>query len=119
MITYIVTTFAVGVFLYLADLSIASYIALFIAGAGLYGSTPPAIVWSQRLLTKSAAFATSMMLGFTFGLGYIVSVFTGILADFIGLHYALTLSNMIAMALAILLLIYLKEPKPKNYLEND
>ena len=119
MITYIVITFAVGVFLYLADLSIASYIALFIAGAGLYGSTPPAIVWSQRLLTKSAAFATSMMLGFTFGLGYIVSVFTGILADFIGLHYALTLSNMIAMALAILLLIYLKEPKLKNYLEND
>lgn len=119
MITYIVTTFAIAVFLYLADLSLTSYIALFIAGAGLYGSTPPAIVWSQRLLTKSAAFATSMMLGFTFGLGYIVSVFTGILADFIGLHSALTFTNMIAMILAILLLIALKEPKPKKYLENN
>ena len=116
MITYIVTICSVSIFLYLSDLSLISYILLFITGAGLYGSTPPAIVWSQRVLSKSAAFATSMMLGFTFGIGYIVSVGTGILADFFGLHNALWLTMIPALILAILFIVPLKEPKPNHIL---
>lgn len=116
LITYIVTICSVSAFLYLSDLSLISYILLFITGAGLYGSTPPAIVWSQRVLSKSAAFATSMMLGFTFGIGYIVSVGTGILADFFGLHNALWFTMVPALILAILFIAPLKEPKPNHIL---
>ncbi len=116
LITYIATFCSVCGFLYLADLSLLSYTFLFITGAGLYGSTPPAIVWSQRVLSKSAAFATSMMLGFTFGIGYIVSVGTGIMADFFGLHNALWFTMVPALILAILFIAPLKEPKPKKIL---
>lgn len=110
LLTYIATICSVTWFLYKADLSFTSYVLLFITGAGLYGSTPPAIVWSQRMLSKSAAFATSMMLGFTFGIGYIVSVGTGILADFFGMHTALWITIIPSLILAIILLIPLKEP---------
>lgn len=114
LLTYVVTIGAVSGFLYLGDLSVLSYVLLFITGAGLYGSTPAAIVWSQRSLSKSAAFATSMMLGFTFGIGYIVSVATGIIADFVGLHTALWVTLVPALVLAIIILLPLKEPKPKS-----
>ena len=51
-----------------------------------------------------------MMLGFTFGIGYIVSVGTGILADFFGMHTALWITIIPSLILAIILLIPLKEP---------
>ena len=43
-----------------------------------------------------------MMLGFTFGIGYILSVFIGILADFVGLHEALSIFIFPSLILAIL-----------------
>ena len=61
-----------------------------------------AIVLAQRLLPHADSFATSMMLGFTFGIGYILSVFIGILADFVGLHEALSIFIFPSLILAIL-----------------
>ena len=98
------------IFLSYADLSPISLVALFICGAGVYGSTPNAIVWAQRLMPNNAAFAASMMLGFTFGAGYVESVLTGMLGDLIGLQQALFYCTAVTMILATILLLLLKEP---------
>lgn len=102
-------------FLNYCDTSLISLVALFLCGAGAYGSTPNAIVWAQRLLPNSAAFAASMMLGFTFGAGYIESVITGYLGDIIGLEQAMLYTACVAMAAAFLLLLPLKEPSSSQY----
>lgn len=106
------------IFLNLADLSLISLGALFLCGAGVYGSTPNAIVWAQRLMPNNAAFAASMMLGFTFGAGYVESVLTGVLGDLIGLKEALIYTTSIPMVLAIVLLVILKEPPKVDIAEH-
>lgn len=107
--SYILTTVMMIVFLIKADDSLISYISIFFAGVGLYGSTPPAIVWAQRLLPKADSFATSMMLGFTFGIGYSSCVFVGLLGDLIGLHQALWYSIIASLLGAIAIIIKVKE----------
>lgn len=102
ILSYVLTIAMMIVFLIKADDSILSFICIFTAGFGLYGSTPVAIVLAQRLLPHADSFATSMMLGFTFGIGYILSVFIGILADFVGLHEALSIFIFPSLILAIL-----------------
>ena len=104
------------IFMYYCDLSPLSMICLFLCGAGVYGSTPNAIVWAQRLMPNNAAFAASMMLGFTFGAGYVESVLTGFLGDFIGLQDALFYSILVTLAIAIVLIAIIKEP-PKEDIE--
>lgn len=111
--SYFVALIASAVFLTRIDTSLISFAALFLCGAGAYGSTPGGIVWSQRLLSGSAAFAASMMLGFTFGAGYIVSVLTGYLGDMIGLDKALLYVNAVTMTGAIILLLPLSAPAPE------
>lgn len=101
------------IFLSRCDMSALSLISLFICGAGVYGSTPNAIVWAQRLLPGNAAFAASMMLGFTFGAGYIESVITGMIGDIIGLQDAMLYTTIVTMILAIVLIAVLKAPAPE------
>lgn len=101
------------VFMYYCDMSLLSLTCLFLCGAGVYGSTPNAIVWAQRLMPNNAAFAASMMLGFTFGAGYVESVITGFLGDFIGLQEALLYSILVTLIIAIVLIAIIKEP-PKE-----
>lgn len=108
--SFVVALISGVVFLSYADTSLISLSALFLCGAGAYGSTPNAIVWAQRLMPNNAAFAASMMLGFTFGAGYVESVFTGFLGDLIGLQSALLYCTIITMGLALVLLCLLKEP---------
>ena len=84
-------------------------------GAGLYGSTPAAIVWSEKLLSRqAAAFATSMMLGFTFGIGYMLSVITGAIGDVIGLQAGFAVTVLPALAIGALVLTKLKDPKERT-----
>lgn len=109
--TYVVTIAALGVFLWRVDISFISLAALFLAGAGMYGSTPAAIVWAQRLLPRNAAFAASMMLGFTFGMGYVESVITGFVGDLVGLQLGIAFTVFPALILAIIIILALKEPK--------
>ncbi len=108
--TFIVTILGCAVFLYKCDISLISLCALFVMGAGMYGSTPSAIVWAQRIMPSHAAFAASMMLGFTFGMGYIESVLTGLVGDFVGLRLALATTVLPAVVLAIVIIAILKEP---------
>ena len=112
--TFILALVTGLIFLYYSDLSLIALAAIFCCGAGVYGSTPNAIVWAQRLLPNNAAFAASMMLGFTFGAGYIISVFIGYLGDLIGLQNALFYANGAAMLLAIVLLLTIKEPPARQ-----
>ena len=109
--TYVVTIAALGVFLWRVDISFISLAALFLAGAGMYGSTPAAIVWAQRLLPRNAAFAASLMLGFTFGMGYVESVITGFVGDLVGLQLGIAFTVFPALILAIIIILALKEPK--------
>ena len=111
--TYVLTIAALGFFLWRLDISFISMVALFLAGAGMYGSTPAAIVWAQRLLPRNAAFAASMMLGFTFGMGYVESVITGFVGDLFGLRVGLIATIFPALVLAIIIILALKEP-PKT-----
>ncbi|MBQ9273812.1 MAG: MFS transporter [Succinivibrio sp.] len=113
--TYALSAVSLAVFLYKPDLSALSYLALFILGAALYGSTPPAIIWSQRLLSDSAAFAASMILGFTFGAGYITSILTGIIADYLDLRAALALTCLPGLLLALAIILRLKEPAGREH----
>lgn len=114
VMSFIMALFTGMGFIYYCDMSFISLACLFLCGAGVYGSTPNAIVWAQRLMPNNAAFAASMMLGFTFGVGYIESVFTGILGDIIGLQEALGYSIAITMVLAIVLIMIIKEPPKEN-----
>ena len=108
--TYVLTIASLGFFLWRLDISFISMVALFLTGAGMYGSTPAAIVWAQRLLPRNAAFAASMMLGFTFGMGYVESVITGFVGDLFGLRVGLIATIFPALVLAIIIILALKEP---------
>lgn len=108
--TLVLTGAGSAFFLYDVEISFLSLTALFITGAGMYGSTPSAIVWAQRLLPHNAAFAASMMLGFTFGLGYIESVITGFVGDYVGLQLGLAVTVVPAAILGVIIMIFLKEP---------
>ena len=108
--TYVLTIASLGFFLWRLDISFISMVALFLAGAGMYGSTPAAIVWAQRLLPRNAAFAASMMLGFTFGMGYVESVITGFVGDLFGLRVGMIATIFPALVLAIIIILALKEP---------
>lgn len=107
--SYSLTIVMMAIFLYKADDSLISYISIFLAGIGLYGATPPAIVWAQKLLPHADSFATSMMLGFTFGIGYALSVFVGWLGDYIGLQNSLVIWIFTTMILATVIILRVKE----------
>lgn len=114
--SFTIALIATVVFTMRCDMSAISLISVFISGAGVYGSTPNAIVWAQRLMPHNAAFAASMMLGFTFGAGYVESVITGFFGDLIGLQQSLIYTSAITMFLALVLIAILKEP-PKEPLQ--
>lgn len=107
--SYALTIAMMAIFMYKADDSVLSYVSIFLAGVGLYGSTPPAIVWAQKLLPHADSFATSMMLGFTFGIGYALSVFVGWLGDYIGLQQSLVVWIFSTMFLATVVILRVKE----------
>ena len=106
--TYILTFVGLAIFLYNADNSIIAYLSVFLGGVGLYASTPVAIVWAQKMLPHADAFATSMMVGFTFGLGYLTSVLVGMLGDMVGLQLSLAVILLPTLVLAILALFKVK-----------
>lgn len=113
--SYIGSIVGMVIFLWQPGLTWVTYLALFIVGASVYGSTPVAIVWAERLISKTAAaFATSMMLGFTFGVGYILSVLTGWVADHSSLQFALGITVIPALAGAAIILLCLKEPEDRE-----
>lgn len=90
-------------FLYHADTSLLSWITIFLLGAGMQSTVPASVVWAQKIMPQSAALASGMMLGLSFGMGGVGAAVTGVLADYIGLYEALLLT-IIPLLLTIPLL---------------
>lgn len=111
--TFVAALITGCVFVYYSDMSWLALVCLFICGAGAYGSTPNAIVWTQRLLPDYAGFAASLTLGMGFGVGYICCLLTGWIGDHYGLQNALMYTNIFTWVAAFVVIMCLKEP-PAN-----
>lgn len=114
LVSFIIALFTGCVFVHYSDMSLIALVCLFICGAGVYGSTPNAIVWTQRLLPNYAGFAASLTLGMSFGIGYICCLITGWFGDHFGLQESLLYTVAITMALAIFIIAVLHEPPANN-----
>lgn len=86
------------------------YLGSFIAGFSVLASLPLGVVMAQKLAPKSRAMVSSLMMGFAYGLGGIVSPFVGKLADIYGLENVLFYSAFIPI---LTLLPIMKFPKVK------
>ncbi|SPT69072.1 MFS transporter [Anaerobiospirillum thomasii] len=108
--TLIVALVCFGYFLFNPYMTFLSLTALFLSGFGLYGSTAPAIVWLQSMLKNAASFATSLMLGLSFGFGYVATLITGFVADYVDLQSALIYTTLPALFAATLIMMFIKRP---------
>ncbi len=84
------------------------YLGSFLAGFAALASLPLAVVLAQKLVPKSRAMVSSLMMGFAYGLGGLLSPFVGKLADIYGLETVLFYSAFIPI---VTLLPILKFPK--------
>lgn len=85
------------------------YVMLFLAGGCAMAANPGAIVWGQALLPKNPTMASGMMLGLSFGLGGIGTMFTSYVAEFTNLTLALELTTALFLVAAVL--VYIIPPK--------
>ncbi len=76
--------------------------ALFAAGAMTMAPNPGAIVWGQKFLPDNPAMASGMMLGLSFGLGGIGTMFTSVLAESVGLSIALEITTILLIIAVVL-----------------
>lgn len=97
------------------DLTIWTWLALFLSGATLQGPTTASIVWAQNLIPEYGAMASGMMLGLSFGLGGLGTALTGVLADHFGLFPAL-LGTLIPLILALLGTVSIPEKAPSHHI---
>lgn len=109
--SFVVSVLTGSAFLFYSDMSLVALVSLFIYGAALYGSTPSAIVWTQRLLPNYAGFAASLTLGMGFGVGYICCLITGWIGDNYGLQEAMLYSIVFALIAAVVCIALLREPQ--------
>ena len=89
-------------FLLAQSLDIIVLIALFLAGALAMAPNPGAIVWGQMFLPDNPAMASGMMLGLSFGLGGIGTMFTSSVAEAVGLSMALGMTTLLLVIGVIL-----------------
>lgn len=113
LVSFIIALISGCIFVRYSDMSFIALTCLFLCGAGAYGSTPNAIVWTQRLLPNYAGFAASLTLGMSFGIGYICCLLTGWFGDHFDLQESLFYTVLITLSCATLLIAVLKEP-PAN-----
>ena len=73
------------------------YPSSFLAGFSVLASLPLGVVMAQKLAPKSRAMVSSLMMGFAYGLGGIVTPFMGKLADIYGLETILFYSAFIPL----------------------
>ena len=86
------------------------YLGSFIAGFSVLASLPLGVVMAQKLAPKSRAMVSSLMMGFAYGLGGLVSPLVGKLADIYGLENVLFYSAFIPI---VTLLPIMRFPKIK------
>ena len=114
----IVTSLALGIlptyiFLSSSEITMLTWIAIVLCGAGLQCSAPSSLVWAQKLLPNNAGMASGMMLGLSFGLGGIGTAITATLADYIGLPTSLLLT-VLPLVVAVPLAMTIPAPTLDN-----
>ncbi|HEY3425518.1 MAG TPA: MFS transporter [Negativicutes bacterium] len=77
-------------YLFLNSNGLLSYLVLALAGAALLASFSVTIVAAQEVLSKNAAMASGLMLGFSVGIGGLGVGLVGLVAEHIGLSYAIS-----------------------------
>lgn len=87
------------------------YPAAFLAGFAILSTLPLGVVLAQRLAPLSRSMVSSLMMGFAYGLGGLISPLVGKLADIYGLENVLFYSAFIPTAALILILGF---PKTEN-----
>ena len=92
-------------FMSTTQITLWTWIVLFLAGACLQGTMPSSIVWAQAVIPENKALASGMMLGLSCGIGGIGTAITGAVGDVYGIHYALLLT-LIPLLLAIPVTFY-------------
>lgn len=78
-------------YLYLGSSGLLSYLLLALAGASLLASFSVTIVVAQEVISKNAAMAAGLMLGFGIGIGGLGVGLVGLLAEHMGIVYAVHL----------------------------
>lgn len=99
-------------FLFVQQIDILMYIALFVGGGLVMAANPGAIVWGQDLLPDNPGMASGMMLGLSFGLGGFGTMLTGSLAESYGLTMALALTAILLVISIVL--VYLTPEKRRQ-----
>ena len=99
------------IFLSHPDNTLLSYVLLFCSGGALYAAIPVGVVWGQRLMPQHASFAGSMMMGFSFGAGFVLTPLTGLMADHSNLTDALMYSALPPVVIALIILLFVHEPR--------
>jgi len=108
LISHALMTPALLLYLYLPGPYV--YIGSFLAGFTVLATLPLGVVMAQKLAPRGRSMVSSLMMGFAYGLGGIVSPFIGKLADIYGLENVLFYSAFIPL---IALLPILKFPEIK------
>lgn len=78
-------------FLFLNTTGLLSYLLLALAGAALLASFSVTIVVAQEIISKNAAMAAGLMIGFGVGIGGLGVSAVGLLAERIGITYAINI----------------------------
>ena len=78
-------------YLFLNTSGMLSYVLLAMAGAALLASFSVTVVVAQEIISKNAAMASGLMLGFGIGVGGLGVGLVGILADHLGLVFSVNL----------------------------
>ncbi|MBF0475562.1 MAG: MFS transporter [Deltaproteobacteria bacterium] len=78
-------------YVFLGTSGVLSYVLLALAGACLMASFSVTIVIAQEIITKNAAMAAGLMLGFGIGIGGLGVGLVGLVAEHLGLDYAIHL----------------------------
>jgi len=78
------------------DQGMVSIICLLLIGAMIQSAFPGSVVLAQRLFPQNPGIATGFMQGFTFGMGGLGGLFTGIVSDALGGKLYLALMSTIA-----------------------
>ena len=84
------------------------YLGAFLAGFAVLASLPLGVAMAQKLVPTSRSMVSSIMMGFAYGLGGVVSPFIGKLADIYGLENMLFYSSFIPI---LTLPLIIKFPK--------
>lgn len=84
------------------------YLGAFMAGFAVLASMPLGVVMAQKLAPKSRSMVSSIMMGFAYGLGGMISPFIGKLADVYGLETVLFYTAFVPLLTLIMIIRFPK-----------